>query len=121
MRFVRVRDQTESRRSSEDRSQAPVRRDRRGETRRRIGVHLSMMGALAPPNGNIDRLNYERANAVAAFGFSDRQARFMVTVMLHSGVFVGRQYCAFAGITHDEKVHDFVEKLLAKRFATHRQ
>jgi hypothetical protein len=57
-------------------------------------------------------------NAVAAFGFTDRQARFLVTVMLHSGVFVGRQYCAFAGITHGQKVHDFVEKLLAKRFAT---
>jgi hypothetical protein len=38
--------------------------------------------------------------------------------MLHSGVFVGRQYCAFAGITHGQKVHDFVEKLLARRFAT---
>lgn len=76
-----------------------------------------MMDALAP-NGNIDRLNNDRANSIAAFGFSDRQARFLVTVMLHSGVFVGRQYCAFADITHGQKVHDFVEKLLAKRFAT---
>jgi hypothetical protein len=42
----------------------------------------------------------------------------LVTVMLHSGLFVGRQYCAFAGISHGQKVHDFVEKLLAKRFAT---
>jgi hypothetical protein len=33
--------------------------------------------------------------------------------MLHSGVFVGRQYAAFAGITHGQKVHDFIEKLLA--------
>lgn len=59
-----------------------------------------------------------RVNSVAAFGLNDRQARFLVTVMLHSGVFVRRQYCAFAGITHGQKVHDFVEKLLAKRFAT---
>lgn len=38
--------------------------------------------------------------------------------MLHSGVFVGRQYAAFAGITHGQKVHDFIEKLLARRFMT---
>jgi hypothetical protein len=38
--------------------------------------------------------------------------------MLHSGVFVGRQYAAFAGITHGQKVHDFVEELLVRRFVT---
>lgn len=38
--------------------------------------------------------------------------------MLHSGVFVGRQYAAFAGITHGQKVHDFIEKLLIRRFVT---
>jgi hypothetical protein len=38
--------------------------------------------------------------------------------MLHSGVFVGRQYAAFAGITHGQKVHDFVEKLIARKFVT---
>ena len=47
-----------------------------------------------------------------------RQARFLVTVMLHSGVFLRRQYAAFAGITHGQKVHDFIEKLLAQRFIT---
>lgn len=60
----------------------------------------------------------DRVNSVARFGFTDRQARFLATVMVHSGVFIGRQYCAFAGITHGQKVHDFVQKLLAKRFAT---
>jgi hypothetical protein len=38
--------------------------------------------------------------------------------MLHSGVFVGRQYAAFAGITHGQKVHDFIEKLVARKFVT---
>jgi hypothetical protein len=38
--------------------------------------------------------------------------------MQHSGVFVGRQYAAFAGITHGQKVHDFIEKLLVRRFVT---
>lgn len=67
---------------------------------------------------DIERINADRLNAVASFGLTDRQARFLVTVMLHSGVFVGRQYAAFAGITHGQKVHDFVEKLLANRLAT---
>ena len=47
-----------------------------------------------------------------------RQSAFLKTVMLNSGVFVGRQYTAFAGITHGQKVHDFVEKLLVRRFVT---
>jgi hypothetical protein len=38
--------------------------------------------------------------------------------MLHSGVFVGRQYAAFAGITHGQKVHDFVDKLLVRKLVT---
>src|SRR5262245_28459187 len=38
--------------------------------------------------------------------------------MLHSGVFVGRQYEAFAGITHGQKIHDFLEKLLIRRLVT---
>lgn len=51
-------------------------------------------------------------------GLTERQARFLVTVMLHAGVFVGRQYAAFAGITHGQKVHDFIEKLLVRQFVT---
>jgi hypothetical protein len=38
--------------------------------------------------------------------------------MLHSGVFVARQYAAFAGITHGQKVHDFIERLLVRRLVT---
>ena len=37
--------------------------------------------------------------------------------MEHAGVFVERQYCAFAGITHGQKTHDFIEKLLLHEFA----
>ena len=60
----------------------------------------------------------ERANAIAAARLTVRQARFLVTVMLHSGVFVGRQYAAFAGITHGQTVHDFIEELVARKFVT---
>jgi len=65
-----------------------------------------------------DSLTAERARAIEAFGLTERQSRFLVTVMLHSGVFVGRQYAALAGITHGQKVHDFIEKLLVRRFVT---
>ena len=51
-------------------------------------------------------------------GLTERQSAFLKTVILHSGVFVGRQYAAFAGITHGQKVHDFIEKLLVRRFVT---
>ena len=60
----------------------------------------------------------ERVSAVAALGFTERQAAFLVLVMLHSGVCVGRQYCAFAGIVRGQKMADFFQKLSAKRFAT---
>jgi hypothetical protein len=53
---------------------------------------------------------------ITPFGVTDRQSRFLATVMLHSGVFVGRQYAAFAGITHGQKVHDFIQRLRTHRF-----
>src|SRR4029453_740517 len=59
----------------------------------------------------------ERVSAVAALGFTERQAAFLVLVMLHSGVCVGRQYCAFAGIVRGQKMAAFFEKLAAKRSA----
>ena len=46
----------------------------------------------------------DRVAAIKAFRFTERQARFLVTVMLHSGVCLGRQYCAFAGIVHGAPV-----------------
>jgi len=63
----------------------------------------------------------ERAAAVADHGFTDRQARFLVTVMLHSGVCLGRHYATFARITHGQKVQDFFQKLLARKYATVRR
>jgi hypothetical protein len=70
-----------------------------------------------PDNWNIDRLTTERSDAVATFGFTERQARFLVEVMTHSGVFVERQYCTFAGIVHGQKTHDFLQKLVERGYA----
>ena len=60
----------------------------------------------------------ERVKAVADFGFTERQARFLVTVMLHSGVCLLRQYTAFAGIVHGQKTRKFFNKLVSRRYAT---
>ncbi len=70
-----------------------------------------------PTNWDIDRLTQERTEAVTAFGFTERQARFLLEVLIHSGVFVERQYCAFAGITHGQKTTDFLRRLVERGYA----
>jgi hypothetical protein len=60
----------------------------------------------------------DRVKEVAARNFTERQARFLVTVMLHSGVCMMRQYCAFAGMVHGQTARDFFARLTAERFAT---
>ncbi len=60
----------------------------------------------------------ERIAAVVNFGFTERQARFLVLVMRHSGVCLLRQYTAFAGIVHGQKTRNFFAKLVSRRFAT---
>lgn len=60
----------------------------------------------------------ERAQAVAKKGFSERQARFMVTVMLHTGVCVPRQYARFCGIVYGAKTRKFFDKLMRLRHAS---
>lgn len=60
----------------------------------------------------------ERVRRVAGFGFTPRQAAFLVEVMLHSGFFLGRQYCTFARIARGQKLVDFLEKLTARKLAT---
>ena len=60
----------------------------------------------------------ERVRAVARLGFTERQAGFLVTVMLHAGVCVGRQYCAYSRITYGQKAVDFFRSLLSCGYAT---
>src|SRR5919201_651236 len=59
----------------------------------------------------------DRVKAVTEFGFTERQARFLVTVMLHSGVCLQRQYAAFAGIVHGQKTRKFFGKLVRRGYA----
>lgn len=60
----------------------------------------------------------DQIRAVAKLGFTERQAGFLVTVLVHAGVCVGRQYCVYARIVRGQKVHDFFTTLVAKKFAT---
>lgn len=53
-----------------------------------------------------------RARAIHWLGFSPLQAQFLATVLLHSGVFVERQYCAFAHIRHGHWSVDLIRRLL---------
>src|SRR3954469_25547500 len=59
----------------------------------------------------------ERVKAVQSFGFTERQARFLVHVLVHSGVFLERQYRASARIAHGQKTHDFLAKLVGRGYA----
>jgi hypothetical protein len=60
----------------------------------------------------------ERVQGVAKQGFTERQARFLTTVMLHAGVCVPRQYARFSGIVHGEKTRKFFAKLVRLRYAS---
>ena len=59
-----------------------------------------------------------RVSAVVAEQFTERQARFLVTVMLHSGVCMIRQYCTFANIVYGQTARDFFARLVARSLAT---
>lgn len=65
-----------------------------------------------------DSVSSDRVRAIADFGFTERQARFLVTVMVYAGAFLERQYCTFAGIAHGQKTHDFVRKLIDCGYVT---
>jgi hypothetical protein len=60
----------------------------------------------------------ERVQAVAKQGFTERQARFLTTVMLHTGVCVPRQYARFCGIVYGAKTRQFFAKLVRLQYGS---
>ena len=60
----------------------------------------------------------ERVHAVEQKGFTERQARFLTTVMLHAGVCVPRQYARFCGIVYGAKTRKLFDKLVRLRYAS---
>src|SRR5262249_7172637 len=85
---------------------------RRERTRRRV--------ALRPARGPgaAQMTTQERIDAIVAQGFTPRQAAFVLTVLLHSGVCVPRQYCAFVGTVWGKVARDFFRKLSDRKLAT---
>jgi hypothetical protein len=65
-----------------------------------------------------DSIRPERVQAVMAFGFTEPQARFLLHVLIYSGVFIERQYRAFTGIKHGQRTKDFLAHLVGRGFAT---
>jgi len=59
-----------------------------------------------------------RIQALMDQGFPIRQARFLVHVLVFSGVFLERQYRAFTGLVHGQKTADFLSKLVGDGYAT---
>lgn len=60
----------------------------------------------------------ERVQTVTKKGFTERQARFLTTVMQHAGVCVPRQYARFCGIVHGAKTRQFFAKIVRLGFAS---
>jgi hypothetical protein len=60
----------------------------------------------------------ERVEAVAKKGFTERHARFLTTVMLHTGVCVPRQFARFCGIVYGAKTRKFFAKLVRLQHAS---
>ncbi|MCC7176911.1 MAG: hypothetical protein IT177_00805 [Acidobacteria bacterium] len=63
-----------------------------------------------------DSVTQTRVEALAGYGFTERQRRFLVTVMVHSGCFLERQYCAFTETVRGQNSRDFMARLVARGF-----
>jgi hypothetical protein len=70
-----------------------------------------------PRNPTFDSVSERRVNALAGFGFTQRQREFLVTVMVHAGCFLERQYCAFTSTARGQNSREFVARLVARGFA----
>jgi hypothetical protein len=59
----------------------------------------------------------DRVRALEPLGFTERQTRFLVTVALHSGYCLRRQYLRFAGVRYGKNMVDFLESLVERALA----
>ena len=60
----------------------------------------------------------ERVRALQSIGLPPRQTEFLVTVALHGGYCLQRQYDAFTGRAHGQITCDFFERLVSCQLAT---
>jgi hypothetical protein len=67
-----------------------------------------------PPQDFYDSVTRARVNALSHLGFTERQREFLVTVMVHSGCFLERQYCAFTGTVRGQNSRGFMARLASR-------
>jgi len=71
-----------------------------------------------PRDATFDSVSVSRVMALSdVVGFTQRQREFLVTVMVHSGCFLERQYCAFTGTSRGQNSREFVARLVARGLA----
>ena len=70
-----------------------------------------------PRNPTLDSVSICRVSALSDYASTLRQRQFLVTVMVHSGCFLGRQYCTFTGTARGQNSREFVARLVARGFA----
>jgi hypothetical protein len=69
-----------------------------------------------PPQDFYDSVTQSRVNALSDLGFTERQREFLVTVMVHSGCFLERQYWAFTGTVRGQNSREFMARLANRGF-----
>jgi hypothetical protein len=69
-----------------------------------------------PPNRTLDSVSISRVSALRDYGLTQRQREFLVTVMVHSGCFLERQYCEFTGTVRGQNSREFMTRLIARGF-----
>jgi hypothetical protein len=70
-----------------------------------------------PPNRAFDSVSISRVSALREYGLTRRQREFLVTVMVHSGCLLERQYCDFTGTVRGQNSREFMARLVAREFA----
>ena len=70
-----------------------------------------------PPNRAFDSVSISRVSALRDYGLTLRQREFLVTVMVHSGCFLERQYCEFTSTVRGQNSREFMARLVARGFA----
>jgi len=62
--------------------------------------------------------NSERQEVLLGFGYTAREAPFLVTAALHGGYFLRRQFCQFIGKEAGGTANALIEKLLGRKHAS---
>ena len=65
-----------------------------------------------PPNRALDSVTISRVSALRDYRLTQRQREFLVTVMVHSGCFLERQYCEFTSTVRGHNSREFMARLI---------